>query len=1839
MTVQLPGSLQNAAGPAAVDVPELPDLHDRITEAYFGKLGDAFARSTRERIHWICSRVEGSRVLDAGCSQGIASILLGRERKTVVGIDIAKKLIDEAREYLSRESRYVQESVTFLHGDFKTVDLGPERFDTVIMTEVLEHLAKPEAFVEAATDLLNENGTFIVTVPFGINDWPDHKQTFYLLGPWKLLSPMFEIGEVKQFGKWIGFVGRKRATRLANETVPSWNLLAEAEEAFQKLERGLLERAASLSDRVREFQEKLKSANDRNASLTKAKSETDLALKNAEERIASLQAEADGRTELTRQLEKTIEALESRIEKAKADKIADERQLAVLSARLAAAEHTAEQLRADAGRLEQALESERSARTDAEKLTLLADHRHQQVSELLSQTQASLLEKTQEVASLTSRLNQLRAERDDQESVIRGLTADLETVRTGETRRKEEIKRLQLLLDNERNSRKQANKTLRDVERQAEDLSRNLGRSKDHLASKQAQIDSLFASIGELQSEIASRDEKISGLVASLEQTEETALQWLGLLEQRTDELDAEQKRSADLQESLTLSRNRLRAAEEQVSFLEREKIEESHRLAGELEKEKTAAAQIRGSLEEALRQIAASEAEATSLRQTLVNTEEKARRSIIDLESAKKELDTEKGLHRKTISELEAAKAGERSALIRNEDLQRQLQQAGARAMALRSQVQAAEREKAYAESRVIKTRNMISFQLGHALLQAGKSWQGFRTLPGRLLEISRDAKKRREGKAPVEVIPASVPLAPTVTRKAFSAATLKSLKIACVMDDFTYAAFADEAVLSQLTPTYWREELETFIPDLLFIESAWRGKDETWGNKIGHRSSELVSIVEWCRQRKIPTVFWNKEDPVHFETFLNTAALFDHVFTTDIDCIGRYKAALGHQNVWLLPFACPAKRFNPIETHQRKEAFSFAGAYYARYPERNRDLESFISALSEKRKIEIYDRNYGKDDPRYQFPEDFRPFIVGHLPFEEIDKAYKGYTHAINMNSIKQSQSMFARRVFELLGCNTITVSNFSRGVRMLFGDLVVCTDNGAEAMRRLDRISDETTSRKFRLLGLRKVMSEHTAQDRIAYIAAKALARPIPTLLPDILVTAYAKNAEQLETILANYRRQNYSGKNLCVVVPKGIVGPMPQDQDVRIIEAPRLEGLTLSSLVGEAAFIAGMVADDYYGTNYLTDLALATRYFDGQAFGKLSHYIRNQNGEITLSWPGQQYRPAAQIAARSSIVAASLIQHLPVTEWVTSLYTRSLECDRALSIDEFNYFKNGASSTAADLGLVDDLAQVETGLGIRELTALAEAIEPDDRPGKADNSISGAELAAYFKNVRNQNATFAIEGRDWIISSSLQDGKHDYLYASQDLAPAEIGFSDTAKLHLETTPGLNIQLVLAYLDAKKQRVGHDIIQSNHNGVCKLPEDAVFVRLGLRLYGSGTATVKKLLKDHKSAVPSIMMGKAQHLVITNHYPQYDDLYRNGFVHSRLAAYRRAGFQVDVFRCRAGSPLGYHEFENIDIATGGPEALDKMLSSGRYESVGVHFLDPVIWQVLERHIGKIRVNVWVHGAEIQPWHRREYNFRSVDERLAEVARSDQRLAFWRGLLRKMPENLHLVFVSKYFAEEVMEDLGFRLPDEHYSILHNPINTELFSYREKDAGQRKRILSIRTFSTRKYANDLSVDAILALKDKPYFKELEFRLIGDGDLFEETTAPLNGLPNVLLERRFLSQPEIAELQKNYGVFLIPTRWDSQGVSRDEAMASGLVPVTSRVAAVTEFVDETCGYLAEPEDATGLAAAIEDLYQNPEKFLKLSKAAADRVRRQSEARHVIEQEVSLMRGGAMGVVSP
>jgi spore maturation protein CgeB/glycosyltransferase involved in cell wall biosynthesis len=1178
-------------------------------------------------------------------------------------------------------------------------------------------------------------------------------------------------------------------------------------------------------------------------------------------------------------------------------------------------------------------------------------------------------------------------------------------------------------------------------------------------------------------------------------------------------------------------------------------------------------------------------------------------------------------------------------------ESLKKELEAEKAKSAAIANDLKNANDKYFRVEKTLVQLRASITYQLGYQLINRYKTLKGIVGLPSALFGIYKESKRRKAAKkynnkvnfidvqnsnlqinAPINNIskPESLKNSKKLYQSVIKDDIKKRLRVAVIMDEFTFNSYYYECDIKQLTPNNWKSELEEFKPELLFVESAWRGKDDLWGGKVGHNSEELQQIVTWCKEKNIPAVFWNKEDPIHFETFLNTAKQFNFVFTTDIDCIHRYKAALGHERVYLLPFAFQPSNFNPIELYKRKDAFCFAGAYYVRYPERTRDLGNFISLLSSFRPVEIYDRNFGKNDVNYQFPKEYHPFIAGTLSFKEIDMAYKGYKYAINLNSIKQSQSMFARRVYELLGCNTITISNFSRALRLMFGDLVISTDNAKEIIDRLQRFSDDDNyADKVRLAALRKVMTEHTYEERLNYILSKVNNQTIDSSLPHIAVLAFARNEDELQSILSSFERQNYPKVTMYVLLNKNMNTAKNRDNRIHFIDYIDAKDKKISEIINDATMIAGIHAEDYYGKNYLIDLALATKYTKAKVIGKASHY-QYTDDKLVLVNKDKAYRAANSLELRSSIAYIEMFQKEKFIKFLETLSDGKYTKPDSISMDPYNYCKYGSKMGDGEISQVDDI-KIDTGLSIGEVSQKAEKIAPSNEPLDDVSKLDANRLQEIFGVCKNKKVTIEQDEFNITVNSSMKSGEHEYIYAAKYIAPDDLEVKDDKlDFFLETTPGLHIMLTILFFDAQQQRISHEIKTANCNHTVNIPIGTEYIRLGWRVFGGGSAQIQTLFLSHKDIQSKEILSKTKYLLVTNIYPSYENLYRNGFVHSRVKEYKQRGIDVDVFCLHANESISYYEFENIDVITGSQKTLHTLLGNEKYTSVLVHFLNADMWNVLKEY--KISITTWIHGSEIQPWWRRECNYKTEEQLNAAKIESAKKLDFWQNLLWQIPTNLKLVFVSEYFAKDVMDDLGFALPKEKYSIVHNPINTNLFSYTTKSAEQRLKILSIRPYNSNVYANDLSVRAIKILSQKPFFKESEFRMIGSGALFDEILAPLKIYSNVITEKRFLAQHEIAKLHKEYGIFLCPSRLDSQGVSRDEAMSSGLVPITNNVAAIPEFVDNECGFLAAKESAEEIADAIEFLYNNPDKFLQMSEAAAKRVRRQSASDIIIEQEL-------------
>ncbi|MEL1262762.1 glycosyltransferase [Pseudoxanthomonas putridarboris] len=1049
-----------------------------------------------------------------------------------------------------------------------------------------------------------------------------------------------------------------------------------------------------------------------------------------------------------------------------------------------------------------------------------------------------------------------------------------------------------------------------------------------------------------------------------------------------------------------------------------------------------------------------------------------------------------------------------------------------------------------------------------------------------------------------------------------------LSVLCIAAVMDPFSVASFSPECRFISLHPNDWLHQIRESRPDLLLVESAWTGLQGEWRGKVERAPSELQSLVASCRAAGIPTIFWNKEDPLHFEAFVETARLFDHVFTTDALSIPKYRRALGHDRVALLPFALQPRTHHPVCSAERDASSVFAGAWYGRMHDRCSDFEAAADALMLAGPLFIHDRHSGHGESHQRFPERFSACIRPGVPFEETPNLYRSHVIGLNLNTIKQSPTMFARRVLELIGCNTSVYGNFSLALRLLLGDLTVSSDDPerlfARAWEEL-RNPGGMEHRKRRLLALRKVLKEHTWARRLQTISLAAFGRAPNSGYGRVRVVAKAKDGRQLESIQRAFARQQGVDAVLVLALAPGL--PLPVHAE-RLEESPLVPG----------DWIAMLHPDDYYGDHYLEDLALG-RFFGlgSSALGKAAWLERDASGGLKLNNADGEYKKAKTLLLRRSLVR---LDRLPgqLVDLLDDLDTASLEGERLVSLDVMSYVENGAGFDFPEL----ETHALNMGIDIGDVEAAVSALEPTPDPSSAgDDAIDGEMLVRLFNNgtiPARTSAGASISGME--ICSLLEHGQEDALF-SAPIERSRVERAGFLRVGLQAAYSKHLDLYADALDSAGTVLHRLHLEPGVEAIMDPPLKVAHYRLAAAVRGHFVHHVEGLWLTGMPAAPLVLPGRGRLLLVCNGYPERGRLYRNAFLHRRVLAYRSLGVIVDVISVSASEAQRAYEHDGILVQVCSPATLAATIRHSKHAAIAVHFLDRAMWEGLQEAAHNRRVVVWLHGAEIQsPW-RRRFNYRA-DEELHEAIRlGDARAAFWRELLRDPPPGLHLVFVSKTFAEETWTDLGVRCADARWSVIHNPIDTDLFGYQPKPVEQRFHILSIRPHDYRIYANDLVAQAIHALSQHDLFGSLNFTLVGDGALWDENFGDLRQYPNVSLHRRFLRQEEIASLHRQHGVFLVPTRGDTQGVSRDEAMSSGLVPVTARIGAIPEFVDDESGILCPVDDPNSFAAAIIRLAEEPAMFARLSRGASQRVRNQAGSRQVVSQELQVL--GLAGIM--
>ena len=320
----------------------------------------------------------------------------------------------------------------------------------------------------------------------------------------------------------------------------------------------------------------------------------------------------------------------------------------------------------------------------------------------------------------------------------------------------------------------------------------------------------------------------------------------------------------------------------------------------------------------------------------------------------------------------------------------------------------------------------------------------------------------------------------------------TKREAKIGIIADRFLYESLEVAADFIPITPENFREAIPQ--TDVLLVVSAWRGLNEEWVNlprrTSGKRELLEKTIIPFAKDQGIPVVFYSKEDPPNYESFVSMARLADHVFTSAEEVIPKYRKDIPDGiPVEPLRFGVNYKIHNPLGSmrHMGREMV-FAGSWMShKYPSRAASTEKmFDGALRAGLPLYVVDRNLDLDPKsfknleKYMFPDRFVANLHRPLPHDQLLRLQKLLPLAFNLNSVLGSQTMFANRVVELLAMGTLLISNYSAGVNTRYPSVAIM-DTELDTQQFLETLSDDYL-RYCQVEGIREVFLHDTAFDRV-------------------------------------------------------------------------------------------------------------------------------------------------------------------------------------------------------------------------------------------------------------------------------------------------------------------------------------------------------------------------------------------------------------------------------------------------------------------------------------------------------------------------------------------------------------------------------------------------------------------------------------------------------------------------------------------------------------------------------------------------------------------------------------
>ena len=167
---------------------------EEYNRKYFERKKEGVDEFDLERWHLLIKYYKKGKLVDLGCLDSLVPIL-AREKDTqseIWAIDIAEEALKDM------QSQYPSQKIFWQRADIYSTKFPSHYFNYAVAGEVIEHLEKPELFIEETMRILRKKGILALSTPLkeklGEVDAERHLWSFSIKDVRELLEP---YGKVK----------------------------------------------------------------------------------------------------------------------------------------------------------------------------------------------------------------------------------------------------------------------------------------------------------------------------------------------------------------------------------------------------------------------------------------------------------------------------------------------------------------------------------------------------------------------------------------------------------------------------------------------------------------------------------------------------------------------------------------------------------------------------------------------------------------------------------------------------------------------------------------------------------------------------------------------------------------------------------------------------------------------------------------------------------------------------------------------------------------------------------------------------------------------------------------------------------------------------------------------------------------------------------------------------------------------------------------------------------------------------------------------------------------------------------------------------------------------------------------------------------------------------------------------------------------------------------------------------------------------------------------------------------------------------------------------------------